>query len=165
MTYRPFFTLAIAATTSTVAASAQTSTPSIDVAALQLAVTELRGIDSIVTRQGALRPLPGRRFVVATLRGEATSNGRLISSPTLFAAQVQQQIVPARAFAFSTAREGQPHWVVRPDGDPSEAPTLHAIVRQGPVQVHVLFEIPISASGLQVALPTRVRGVTSISGP
>ena len=161
MTYRLLISLGVAFTAS---ASAQPAALAFDVASLQLAVSELRTADSVTTRQGVLRPSPGRRFVVAVLRGEAATGGRLISSPTLFAAQIEQRLIPARAFSFSTSGT-QPNWVVRPDGDPTDAPSLYVIVRPGPVQVQVLFDVPVNVTTLQVALPTRAGGVTTIGTP
>ncbi|HSL69120.1 MAG TPA: hypothetical protein VK864_02705 [Longimicrobiales bacterium] len=165
MTYRLLVTVPFALAIGTSSAAAQATPPSFDIAALQLAVSELRAADSLVTRQGVLHPLPGRRFVVATLRGEAMNDGRLITTPTLFAAQIEQRLVPARAFGFVTARETQTNWVVRPDGDPSDAPMFTAILRRGPVQVQVLFEVPANVTTLQVALPARASGITTIGTP
>lgn len=164
MMYRLLVTVAFALAIGTSSAAAQAA-PAFDIAALQLVVSELRATDSVITRQGVLRPLAGRRFVVATLRGEARSDGRLITTPTLFAAQIEQRLVPARAFGFVTARATQTNWVVRPDGDPSDAPILMAIVRRGPVQVQVLFEVPAHVTTLQVALPARASGITTIGTP
>jgi hypothetical protein len=39
------------------------------------------------------------------------------------------------------------------------------IVRPGPVHVQVLFDVPITVTTLQVALPTRASGVTTIGTP
>ena len=165
MTNRLSVPLVFALAAITSFAGAQTAPPSIDIASFQLAVSELRTTDSVVTRQGVLRPLAGRRFVIATLRGEALNDGVLISAPTLFAAHIERRLVPARAFAFSTASATQMNWVVRPDGDPSDAPSLMAIVRGGPVQMYVLFEVPSNVTTLQVAIPARARGITTIGTP
>ncbi len=165
MRYRSWITLAFAVPAIVGSASAQPVTPTFDVASLRLAVSELRTTDSIISRQGVFHPSPGRRFVVATLRGEAATGGRFISTPTLFAAQIEQRLIPARAFSFSTSGGTRPNWVVRPDGDPTDAPSLYVIVRPGPVQVQVLFDVPVNVTTLQVALPTRASGVTAIGTP
>ena len=164
--------LAAATVIATSKAAAQQAPP-IDVAALGLTVTNLQRADSIITRHGVVRAMPGTHLVVATLTGEAPNNGWLLASPTHFNARititgngpVAHRIVPARGFAVRAAGErSSDNWIVQPSGV-SEVPILHATVRRGDVRILLLYEVPSSVTALHVMIPSIAAGQSLISTP
>ncbi|HTQ79333.1 MAG TPA: hypothetical protein VMM92_05010 [Thermoanaerobaculia bacterium] len=148
-------------------AQAPAALPAVDLADLNLRVAEARVVDSLETGKTPIKPQPGMKFVVATLRGSLKAPGHLAVAATGFyalysevASNAQEKVAQAKAQAVDLGGEGT--WAPQASAD-YKAPkqVLLEVAIPVPTPVSEFYLIYDTAKGRRRAAVNLHKGVSA----